>query len=76
MTGAFVTIGRVPDTEPFANLVQCDGRGFFLTDEGCATNVPGIWAAGDCRQKAVRQLTTAAADGTIAAINACRFVAD
>ena len=74
VTGVFVNIGRVPDTEPFVHLVQCDGHGFFLTDESCATNVPGIWAAGDCRQKAVRQLTTAAADGAIAAVNACRYL--
>ena len=74
VTGLFVTIGRIPDTEPFRNLITCDARSFFLTDESCATNVPGIWAAGDCRQKAVRQLTTAAADGTIAAVNACRYV--
>ena len=73
-TGLFITIGRVPDTVPFRDLVACDAFGFFKTNDSCATNVPGIWAAGDCRQKAVRQLTTAAADGTIAAVNACRYV--
>ena len=76
VTGLFITIGRIPDTEPFRDLIACDEHGFFLADDACATNVPGVWAVGDCRQKAVRQLTTAAADGTIAAINACRFVAD
>ena len=74
VTGLFVSIGRLPDTEPFRDLITVDEQGFFLTDEHCATNVPGVWAAGDCRQKAVRQLTTAAADGTIAAINACRYI--
>ena len=74
VTGLFVSIGRVPDTEPFAGLIDLDGQGFFVTDGNMATNVPGVWAAGDCRQKAVRQLTTAAADGTIAAINACRWL--
>ena len=74
VTGLFITIGRIPDTEPFRSLVDCDENGFFITDDGCAASVPGVWAAGDCRQKAVRQLTTAAADGTIAAINACRYV--
>ena len=74
VTGLFVSIGRVPDTEAFADLVALDGRGFFVTDENMATNVPGVWAAGDCRQKNVRQLTTAAADGTIAAISACRWL--
>ena len=74
VTGLFVTIGRIPDTEAFRDLAACDENGFFMTDEGCATSVQGIWAAGDCRQKAVRQLTTAAADGTIAAVNACRYL--
>ena len=74
VTGLFITIGRIPDTEAFRDLVTCDAHGFFLTDDNCATNIPGVWAAGDCRQKAVRQLTTAAADGTIAAINACRYL--
>ena len=74
VTGLFITIGRIPDTEAFRDLIACDGQGFFVTDDGCATAVPGVWAAGDCRQKAVRQLTTAAADGTIAAINACRYL--
>ena len=74
VTGLFISSGRVPDTEPFRVLVACDDRGFFKTDDNCATSVPGIWAAGDCRQKAVRQLTTAAADGTIAAVSACRYV--
>ena len=74
VTGLFITIGRLPDTEPFRGLIACDDQGFFMTDEGCATGVPGVWAAGDCRRKAVRQLTTAAADGTIAAVGACRYL--
>ena len=74
VTGLFITIGRLPDTEPFRGLIACDDQGFFITDEGCATGVPGVWAAGDCRRKAVRQLTTAAADGTIAAVGACRYL--
>ncbi|MBQ7455232.1 MAG: FAD-dependent oxidoreductase [Clostridia bacterium] len=72
VTGLFVAIGRVPDTEAFIPPLAADAQGFFLTDESLATNLPGVWAAGDCRQKTVRQLTTAAADGTIAAVNACR----
>lgn len=74
VTGLFVTIGRIPDTEAFAGAVERDTQGFFVTDDLCATSLPGVWAAGDCRQKAVRQLTTAAADGTIAAIQACRYL--
>jgi len=74
VTGVFVSIGRVPDTEVFADAVACDENGFFLTDENCAASLPGVWAVGDCRKKTIRQLTTAAADGTIAAISACRYL--
>ena len=72
--GLFVSIGRVPDTEAFSGLLNMDEQGFLLTDDSLSAGVRGIWAAGDCRRKAVRQLTTAAADGTIAAVNACRFL--
>ena len=72
--GLFVSIGRIPDTEAFADLLSMDKSGFLLTDDGLGAGMNGIWAAGDCRRKAVRQLTTAAADGTIAAVNACRFL--
>lgn len=72
--GLFVSIGRVPDTEAFSGLLNMDKNGFLMTDDSLGAGVRGIWAAGDCRHKAVRQLTTAAADGTIAAVNACRFL--
>lgn len=74
--GLFVCVGRVPDTEAFRDLIRCDEQGFFIADEACRTSMPGVWAAGDCRQKAVRQLTTAAADGTVAAVQACRWLAE
>ena len=72
--GLFVSIGRVPDTEAFSGLLNMDKNGFLMTDDSLGAGVRGIWAAGDCRHKTVRQLTTAAADGTIAAVNACRFL--
>ena len=74
VTGLFICIGRMADNAPFDNLVVLDPQGFILAGEDCRTNVPGLFAAGDCRAKAVRQLTTAAADGAIAATAACRYI--
>lgn len=74
VTGLFICIGRMSDNAPFGNLVVLDPQGFILAGEDCHTNVPGLFAAGDCRAKAVRQLTTAAADGAIAATAACRYI--
>lgn len=71
--GVFVAVGRQPATEPFAGLVELDSGGYVLAGEDCRTALPGVFAAGDCRAKAVRQLTTAAADGTVAALAACRY---
>ena len=51
-----------------------DDAGFIVADESCKTNVPGLFAAGDCRTKTVRQLTTAASDGSIAALAACDYL--
>lgn len=62
--GLFVAIGQQPDNAAFG--VALDGAGYIIADERCRTNVAGIYAAGDCRVKRVRQLTTAAADGAIA----------
>lgn len=74
VTGVFVSIGRMPDNAVFVPLVTLSDRGFIQADSSCRTSQPGIFAAGDCREKSVRQLTTAAADGTIAAINACGYI--
>ena len=70
VSGVFEAVGSLPQNGAFADLIQLDTDGYILTDENCETNVKGIFAAGDCRQKAVRQLTTATADGTIAALAA------
>lgn len=72
--GLFVSIGQDPQNEPFEDMVKLDEEGYIITDEDCMTSVPGVFAAGDCRHKKIRQLTTAAADGTIAAIAACSFI--
>ncbi len=70
VNGLFVAIGRVPENKIFAGLVDLDEEGYILSGEDCRTSVDGIFAAGDCRRKTVRQLTTAAADGTVAALAA------
>lgn len=74
MDGLFVCIGRMADNEPFRDLITLNEQGFIVAGEDCRTNVPGIFVAGDCRVKTVRQLTTAAADGSVAAVAACSYV--
>lgn len=72
--GLFVAIGQVPQNEMFAEAVKLDAAGFVLASEDCMTSSPGVFAAGDCRTKDVRQLTTAAADGAVAALAACKHI--
>lgn len=72
--GLFVAAGQTPNSAPFAGQIKTDDAGYYLAAEDCATNQPGVFAAGDCRRKTVRQLTTAAADGTVAALAACAWV--
>ncbi len=74
VNGVFVSIGKVPANDFCRDLVKLDAAGFIVADESCKTNVPGIFAAGDCRTKSVRQLTTAASDGSIAALAACDYL--
>ena len=73
-TGLFVAIGLIPENGPFAGLASLNDWGYFDSDESCTTHTPGIFVAGDCRSKQVRQLTTAVADGATAALAACRFI--
>ncbi|MBQ7340278.1 MAG: FAD-dependent oxidoreductase [Clostridia bacterium] len=70
----FVAIGQVPDNKAFANLVDIDKDGYIIADESCKTKTEGLYVAGDCRTKAVRQVVTAVADGGIAATNACLYL--
>ncbi len=72
--GLFVAIGLIPENEPFKSLADLNSYGYFDSDESCGTKTPGIFVAGDCRSKQIRQLTTAAADGTSAALAACRYI--
>ena len=74
LDGLFIAIGQMPENAAFAPLVELDKGGYIVAGEDCRTNVDGIYAAGDCRTKTVRQLTTAAADGAIAALAACAYI--
>ena len=73
ISGLFVAIGQEPATEAFAGFIERDENGYIAAGEDCLTNVDGVFAAGDCRSKTVRQLTTAAADGAVAALAAAQF---
>jgi thioredoxin reductase (NADPH) len=72
--GLFVAIGHEPDNAAFAPLVELDGRGYAAAGEDCLTATPGVFVAGDCRAKGVRQLATAVADGAVAALAAVNYV--
>ena len=71
--GLFVLVGQIPENNAFADLIALDESGYIVAGEDCKTNVEGIFAAGDCRTKAIRQLTTAAADGSVSALAACNM---
>ncbi len=70
----FVAIGQIPDNSAFSNLVDIDANGYIISDETCKTKTEGVYVAGDCRTKAVRQVVTAVADGGVAATNACMYL--
>ena len=72
--GLFVAIGLEPENEAFSNIVPLNEAGYIDVTEQCVTGTPGVFAAGDCRKKTVRQITTAAADGASAALAACRYI--
>lgn len=72
--GAFVAIGQVPDNKRFSQLVDLDEKGYIIAGEDTLTKTPGVFVAGDCRRKNIRQLTTAAADGAVAGLAAANYV--
>ncbi len=74
VSALFEAIGQLPQNAIFADLVDLDEDGYFLTDNECKTSCPGIFAAGDACRKNVRQLTTAVADGTVAALSAVEYL--
>lgn len=76
VSGVFVAIGQIPQNDKFAGIVNLDENGFVEAEEDCLTSCNGIFAAGDCRTKEVRQLVTAAADGATAALAAAKYIAN
>ena len=72
--GAFLAVGLQPENEPFAQLAKLNDWGYFDSGEDCCTATPGLFVAGDCRSKRIRQVVTAAGDGAIAAMAACRYI--
>ena len=72
--GAFLAVGLAPQNEPFADLTKLNDWGYFDSDEACTTPTAGLFVAGDCRSKTIRQVVTASADGAVAAMAACRFL--
>ena len=74
VAGLFIAIGQEPDNGAFADMAAIDDKGYIIADESCTTRIPGIFVAGDCRTKTVRQLTTAASDGAVAALAACSYI--
>ena len=78
--GIFVAIGQIPENEPFAKNVKLNGYGYVEAGENCiptaegSFDIRGIFVCGDCRTKAIRQVTTATADGAVSALAACRFI--
>ena len=76
VSGVFIAEGQITQNEIFADVVKLDENGFILAAEDCVTSHPGIFAAGDCRTIEVRPLTTAAADGAVAALAACKYIAE
>ena len=74
VSGLFVAIGHEPDLAAFADFLDRDAQGYAASDQGCLTKTEGFFVAGDCRRKKIRQVTTAAADGAVAALAACAWL--
>ena len=74
LNGLFIAVGRVPENQSFANLVQLDEAGYVVAGEDCHTSAEGVFVAGDNRTKALRQLVTATADGAMAATEAVKYI--
>lgn len=72
--GMFISIGQVPQNDFLSNIINLTDQKYIDANEECKTNIDGIFVAGDCRDKKVRQVTTATGDGTIAALQAIRYI--
>ena len=74
LDGMFIAIGQAPENDAFKNVTALDDYGYIIADESCLTDTEGVFVAGDCRTKRIRQVTTASSDGAIAALAACRYI--
>jgi thioredoxin reductase (NADPH) len=72
--GLFIAVGLEPENSAFASVAALDDRGYFAAGEDCLSGTQGVFVAGDCRAKSVRQITTAVSDGAAAAVAACRYL--
>lgn len=72
--GMFIAIGQVPENDIFADVTEINDRGYIVSDEACLTKTAGLFVAGDCRTKTIRQISTACSDGAIAALAAIRYL--
>jgi len=72
--GVFVFLGQSPNNDLFRDVVTLSRGGYVVVDEHMATSVPGVFSAGDINEKHYRQITTAMADGTVAALAAERYI--
>ena len=72
--GAFLAVGLMPENEAYAAFADLNDWGYFDSAEDCTTKTEGLFVAGDCRSKQIRQVVTAAGDGAIAAMSACRYL--
>ena len=70
----FVAIGQEANNEPFKNVCNLNKQGFIVSNELCQSNVEGIYVAGDCIDKKIRQIVTATSDGAIAALQAIKYL--
>ena len=74
VSGVFVAVGQMPHNEPFSDVLKLDAAGYAESGEDCRTELSGIFVAGDCRAKPLRQLATAVSDGAVAATQACEYI--
>ncbi len=72
--GVFLAVGLVPCNDAFTHLAETNPAGYFVSSENCDTMTPGVFVAGDCRAKSLRQVATACSDGARAAVAACEFL--
>lgn len=73
VSGCFVAIGQIPENDIFKDICELDNKGYILSNDG-TTKTPGLYVAGDCRTKGVRQITTAVSDGAVAAMLAVNYL--